>query len=253
MATKPKTTAVAKAKAKVPVSADLMAKIQQDIADQAQQITPSSSNRIKLNSSAGKKYVFPDKTELDSFEGIVVDFATIQVLYDGPYVAGQVNSIVCYAAATKPSELSPLPEVLTPQAADCRTCPKSKFSPDGEKPECGLRKHLAILPTDADASTDVLILDLPVMAAKAFDKYAQTTLVAEGKPVYGLVTKFSFDPNVKFDSPRFEVADHCDGDMAMLAYSRREEARRLLLAPPQFTPVDEKKPALKAPRGRKAA
>ena len=254
MAVKPKaSTAVAKVKAKVPVSADLMAKIQQDIQDQAQMVQPSNSNRIKLNSASGKKYVFPDKTEQSEFEGIIVDFATVQVLYDGAYVAGQTNTIVCYAAATKPSDLAPLPEVLTPQAAECKTCLKGKFSADGEKPECSLRKHLAIIPTDADAATDILVLDLPVMAAKAFDKYAQTTLVSEGVPVYGVVTKFSFDQNVKFDSPRFEVAEPCDGEQAALAYSRREEARRMLLAAPQINPVEEKKPALKAPKGRKAA
>ena len=151
-----KATAVTKAKAKVPVSANLMAAIQADIQEQAQMVQQSATNKIKLNSSAGKKYVFPDKTEVDTFEGIVVDFATVQVLYDGPFVAGQVNNIVCYASATKPSDLAPLPEVLTPQAAECKTCLKSKFSPDGEKPECSLRKLLAILPVDADATTDML-------------------------------------------------------------------------------------------------
>ena len=103
---KSKTTAVAKAKAKVPVSADLMAKIQADIQEQAAMVQPSASNRIKLNSSAGKHYVFPDKSEVPQFEGIVVDFATVQVMYDGPFVAGQVNNIVCYASATKPDRKS---------------------------------------------------------------------------------------------------------------------------------------------------
>ena len=64
-------TAVATRKAGVPVSADLMAKIQADIAEQAAMVVPSNSNRIRLNSESGKKYVFPDKSEVDSFEGIV--------------------------------------------------------------------------------------------------------------------------------------------------------------------------------------
>lgn len=243
---KPK-TAVATRKTNVPVSADLMAKIQADIAEQAQQVVPSNSNRIRLNSDSGKKYVFPDKSEMAEFEGIVVDFATVQVLYDGPYVAGQINQIVCYAAATKPTDLAPLPEVITPQSDDCKSCLKSKFGADGSKPECGLRKQLAILPVDADSSSELLILDLPVMAAKQFDKYAQSVLVAEGKPIYMVVTKFSFDQTVKFDSPRFENVDACDGDQAGAAYARREEARRMLLAAPNFSPVEEK------PKGKAAA
>jgi len=181
---------------------------------------------------------------------VIVDFATVQVMYDGIYVQGQINPIVCYASATKPSELAPLPEVLTPQAADCRTCTKSKFSADGEKPECNLRKHLAILPIDADAATDILVLDLPVMAAKAFDKYAQSTLVGHGAPTWAVVTKFSFDQNVKFDSPRFEVVEALDGDFGALVHSRRDEARRMLLSAPTINPVEEKKPALKAPKKR---
>lgn len=254
MATAKKSTAVAKAKAKLPVSADLLAEIQKDITDQAAMVQPSNSKRIKLNSAAGKKYVFPDASELDTFEGIVVDFATVQVLYDGPFVAGQINNIVCYASATKPADLAPLPEVLTPQAAECKTCPKSKFSPDGEKPECGLRKLLAILPPDADSSADILVLDLPVMAAKAFDKYAQSVLVSESLPIWAVVTKFSFDEKVKFDSPRFEVAEHCDGGQAGIAKSRRDEARNMLLAAPQINAVEEKpKAALKAPAKRRAA
>lgn len=246
-AAKAASTAVAKAKAKVPVSADLMAKIQEDIQNQAEMVQPSNSNRIKLNSAAGKHFVFPDKSEVESFEGIILDFATVQVLYDGPFVQGQVNNIVCYASATKPADLAPLQEVLTPQAAECKTCLKSKFGADGEKPECGLRKLLAILPTDADSTTDILVLDLPVMAAKAFDKYAQSVLVSEGVPIYGVVTKFSFDDKVKFDSPRFEQEDRCDGDQAALAFSRRDEARRMLLAAPTINPVEEgAKPKAKA-------
>lgn len=244
--------AVTKAKAKVPVSADLMAAIQADIQEQAQMVQASATNRIKMNSEAGKRYVFPDKSEVTEFEGIVVDFATVQVMYDAPWQPGVINTIVCYAAATKPSDLAPLPEVLTPQAAECKTCAKSKFSPDGDKPECNLRKLLAILPTDAEASTDMLVLDLPVMAAKAFDKYAQATLVGHGAPTWAVVTKFSFDPNVKYDSPRFEAVEPLDGDLGALIHARRTEARNMLLAPPQIKPVEEKpaKGKLQAPRKR---
>lgn len=240
-------TAVATRKTSVPVSADLMAKIQADIAEQAQQVVPSNSNKIKFSKTKSHHFVFPDKSELPEFEGIVVDFITAQVLYDGPYVEGQINTIVCYAAATKPADLAPIPEVLTPQAADCKSCAKSKFGADNSKPECGLRAQLAILPSDADSATDLLILDLPVLAAKAFYKYAQSVLVAENKPIYGVVTKFTFDPTVKYDSPRFENVDPCDGEQAAVAYSRREEARRTLLAPPNFSVAEEK------PKGKAAA
>lgn len=240
-------TAVATRKAGLPVTADLMAKIQADIAEQAAMVVPSTSNRIRLNSDSGKKYVFPDKSEVSDFEGIVVDFATVQVLYDGPYVAGQINQIVCYAAATKPADLAPGSEVITPQADDCKSCLKSKFGANSEKPECGLRKLLAVMPVDADSASELLILDLPVMAAKQFDKYSQSVLVSDGKPIYAVVTKFSFDQTVKFDSPRFENVVACDNEQAGMAYSRREEARRMLLAPPNFSPVEEK------PKGKAAA
>lgn len=233
--------AVAVRKTGVPVSADLMAKIQADIAEQASMVVPSTTNRIRLNSESGKKFVFPDKSEVAEFEGIVVDFATAQVLYDGPYIPGQFNTILCYAAATKPVDLAPYEGVTQPQAENCKSCTKSKFGANNEKPECGLRKLLAILPTDADDASDLLILDLPVLAAKAYDKYAQSVLVAEGKPQYAVVTKFSFDQTVKFDSPRFEMIDACDGEQAAAAYARREEARSMLLAAPNFTPVEKPK------------
>lgn len=252
---KGKTTAVAKAKAKVPVSADLMARLKQDIQDQAEMVQPSASNKIAFSKTQAHHYVFPDKTEVPTFEGVVVDFATAQVLYDGPFVEGQVNTIVCYAVATKPSDLAPLAEVLTPQAAECKTCAKSKFGPNGETPECGLRKLLAILPPDADVKTDIVILNLAAVAAKAFDKYAQSVLTSEGVPIYGVVTKFGFDDKVKYDSPRCEVDDVCDGDQAALAFSRREEARRMLLAAPTITPVEDKKSVkgkLQAPKKRAA-
>lgn len=233
--------AVAVRKSNVPVSADLMAKIQADIAEQAAMVVPSTTNKIRLNSESGKKFVFPDKSEVGEFEGIVVDFATAQILYDGPYIPGQFNTILCYAAATKPVDLAPYEGVTAPQAENCKSCTKSKFGANNEKPECGLRKLLAILPTDADDASDLLILDLPVLAAKAYDKYAQSVLVAEGKPQYAVVTKFSFDQTVKFDSPRFEMVDACDGEQAAAAYSRREEARNMLLAAPNFTPVEQPK------------
>jgi len=244
-------TAVSKAKVSVPVSADLLAKIQADIEEQAKMVSQGNSNRIKLNSEAGKKYVFPDKAEVDSFDGIIVDFATVQVLYDQPWAPGVINNIVCYASATKPADLAPLPEVLTPQAVDCRTCAKSKFSTDGEKPACSLRKHLAVLPVGADPGEPMLLLDLPVMAAKAFDKYAQSTLVGHGAPTWAVATHFSFDPNVKFDSPRFTVVEALDGDVGALVHARRTEARNMLLAAPTINPVEEKpKGKLQTPKKR---
>jgi hypothetical protein len=91
------------------------------------------------------------------------------------------------------------------------------------------------------------------LAAKAYDKYAQSVLVSEGKPQYAVVTKFSFDQTVKFDIPRFEMVDACDGEQAASAYSRREEARNMLLAAPNFTPVEKPKgggKALAAPKKR---
>lgn len=244
---KPAGKAVAVRKAGMPVSADLMAKIQADIAEQAAMVVPSTTNRIRLNSDSGKKYVFPDKSEVAEFEGIVVDFATVQVLYDGPYVAGQINSIVCYASATKPADLAPTDDVPAKQADACKSCPKSKFGANSEKPECGLRKVLAILPTDADDVSELLILDLPVMAAKQYDKYAQSVLVSDGKPQFAVVTKFSFDQTVKFDSPRFEMSYEADGEQVAAAYARRDEARNMLLAAPNFTPATEK------PKGKAAA
>lgn len=252
MAAKPKaSTAVTKAKVHVPVSADLMAAIQADIQEQAKMVQASATNRIKMNSEAGKRFVFPDKSEVPEFDGIVVDFATAQVMYDAPWAPGVTNTIVCYASATKPSELAPLPEVLTPQAVDCKSCSKSKFSPAGDKPECNLRKLLAILPTDADATTDMYVLDLPVMAAKAFDKYAQSTLVGHGAPTWAVITKFSFDPNVKYDSPRFTAVEALDGDIGALIHARRTEARNMLLAAPNINPVEDKpKGKLQAPKKR---
>lgn len=237
MATKAKSkTAVAVKKSQVPVSADLMAKIRADIEEQSAMIIPSTSNRIRLNSKSGKQYVFPDKTEVDDFEAIVVDFATTQVLYDGPYAEGQLNSIVCYAAATKPADLAPMEGVASPQAESCRVCPNSKFGANSEKPACSLRKPLAIM---MDGVDELLILDLPVMAAKQFDKYAQSVLVAEGRPIYAVKTRFTFDQTVKFDSPRFELVEACDGDEAEAAFNRRDEARNMLLVPPNFQPVEK--------------
>jgi hypothetical protein len=178
------------------------------------------------------------------FVGIIVDFATVQVLYDGPYVPGQINPVVCYAAATKPADLAPLPEVLTPQAENCKSCVKAKFGANSEKPECSLRKQLAILMPGVE---ELLILDLPVMAAKQFDKYAQSVLVATGKTVYMVETTFTFDQTVKFDSPRFENTEELGGDEVGMVASRRDEARRMLLAAPNFSPVEEK------PKGKAAA
>lgn len=255
MATKKSNTAVATSKAKVPVSADVMAAIRASVMAQAEMVSQSSTNRIKLNSATGKRFVFPDKSELESFDGIVVDFSTVQILRERPdFVAGAENNVVCYASATKPTDLAPNEGVLTPQATDCATCPKSKFTKDAAgksvKPECGMRKLLAILPTDATNASELLVLDLPVMSAKEWDKYAQSVLSSEGVPVWGAVTKFSFDNTVKFDSPRFTFESLCDGNQAEVAFARINSARSMVLATPTINVIEEVKPVAK---GRRAA
>ncbi len=231
-------SAVAVRKTDVPVPADLMEKIRADMAAQAAQVV-IAGNRIKFSKDTGKEFVFPDKSSVKEFEGIVVDFTSVQVMYDAAFVDGQNNKIVCYASAVNPPDLAPIDGCPDPQAESCAKCPHSKFvgsGKDAKKPACGLRRHLAIM---MEGVSDLLILDLPVMSAKEFDKYSQSTMTLEDRPIYGVVTKFTFDQTVRFSKPVFTLVDKAHPTDMAQAYTRREEARRMLLAAPNFTAAEE--------------
>ena len=252
---KPSTAVATRKSTAVALPADVRAKLQQEIQEQASQVVQTGSKRISFSKKKTHHYVFPDQSEVPTFEGVVVDFVTVQVLYDGPYVEGQQNNIVCYASGANPKELAPLEEVQTPQASSCATCDKSKFSSDGAKPECGLRAHLSILTDLTDPNAELLLLDLPVISAKAFSKFAQHVVNTEGMAVHRVLTKFGFADS-KFDSPVFEVVAPLGIEFSDEIVARREngDVRKGLLAAPNFTAA-EKKPAgkLKAPAKRRAA
>jgi hypothetical protein len=225
-------------KTDMPVPADLMEKIRADMAAQAAQVVVGG-NRIKFSKTTGKEFVFPDKSEVKEFEGIVVAFTQVQVMYDAAFEEGKNNNIVCYASAVNPPDLAPMAGCPDPQAESCAKCPHSKFvgsGKDAKKPACGLRRHLAIMMEGVD---DLLIMDLPVLSAKEFDKYSQSTMTLEDRPIYGVVTKFTFDPAVRFSKPLFSLVDKAHPNVMAQAYTRRDEAWRMLLSPPTFTAAEE--------------
>ena len=258
MATKPKAgTAVTKAKVNMPVSAEQQSRMMAMIQQQAEQTPVSSSIKIKLeNTPRGFMFTFPNKTQVSEFNGIVVAFAASQVYRERTdYVKDVDNPILCAATAPKMEMLEPFDTVEKPFAASCATCAHSKFTKDAKgtsvKPRCGLRAVLAVVPENASTTSEMLILDVPVQSAKAFFKYLPSTIVSDGRPVQGVLTKFTFDQNVTYVSPVYESLGPTDPDTFDMVADRYEEGARLVLTPPIIGAETKEEPGSKAP-GSKA-
>lgn len=250
-----KSTAVAKAKANLPV--DIAAMRAAEVAAIQKRIGAPSGDRILVTQS--KTLKLPSGLEVEELECVVVDFVSANYYYTQGYQRDNIIPPVCFSIGLEPSGMVPSDNSPDPQGGACASCWANQFksASNGKGKACGNTRLLAVLPTDADADTPLAIIKVSATGIKSFDGLVGEVGTRFGLPMREVVTKVSFSDD-DYASLRFSRVGPAPKDLIALAWSRKEDAMTRLTTEPDLSAANDAqaaKPAArsKAPPARKAA
>jgi hypothetical protein len=248
MATKEKvkkpSTAVAKVKPTAVVS------VQDAIAKELAELgaaTGSASAGRQILVTQNKMFRMPDGREHPGpFKAVIVDHVTRRKFYDRVFDRKNPCPPACAASSREVAGMVPMQGVPDKQANDCTGCPNNMWgsAAQGDGKACKESRYLALIPEDADATTELSFLELSPTALKPFDSYAKSVASSLQLPLFGVVTTIGFDPNKDFPSVICTTPEPASQDLVQIAANLKAAARQELLAPIDFSgykPVSVKK------------
>ncbi len=225
-------------KSNLPINyAEQLAK---EAAEIAKRIATPTGDRIRFN--ANKSFITPD-----GLEGVVIDFVTANLFYDGPYDRDNPAPPACFAIGPEPSLLVPSPNSPAKQSDTCSGCPNNQFgsASNGKGKACKNTRLIAFIPLTEDAP--IWIMSVPPTSIKAFDQYAHTLATKHKTVPLGVVTQITLDQTQMFASPRFSVVRPLKPDELGAIMARREEAGSRLTAEPDVSTYTPPKQSSRGP------
>ena len=219
-----------------------------------------TGDKIKISN---KQFKLPSGDILDFLDIVIVDFVYYNTYYEGAYDPNNIVPPNCFALNPEPKALCPSansPDVQN-DGAGCATCWANEFGSSGKGKACQNRVLIAILPTDANEDSPLVILDISPTAVKGFSSYL-TSIARQGKMPYEVVTHVECNPATKHDVVIFDFSQNIEdvGYIGMVE-SRLGEARERLMTEPDvsaFKAANDTKASaargrnLKAPAKRRA-
>lgn len=248
-------------RAQVNLPANIQEAMNADIAAFQDRMSAATGNRIAVTQD--KKFRDPAGDKHDSLNGIIVDFIAKKAWYEGTYDKDNIVPPNCFAMGFVPHDALDASENSPDlQHNDgCKTCPKNQFksAENGKGKACKDSYVLALLPPMIDGETaeeyqaraQLMTLELSATAIKPYEKYVRDLAKNYGKAPYCFVTEFSMDDAVDYASVRAGNPQPATAAEAMLAFSMRDEAQKLLAVEPNVAEFEEKvrgKSSLPAPK-----
>lgn len=252
--TAPKTTAVTKAKASLPMPADAAERMRADMEAMKAKLAAPGGDGIQVTQS--KEFKLPDGSKVDEFKGIIVDFVSFNAFYEGAYNADNVVPPNCFAIGTvKNDDLVPSDAAPDRQDDDCGSCKGCwanafKSADNGKGKACKQSIRVAVLLDDGELHR----LNISSTGLTAFGAYVRDVAGNLGAAPYGVMTTFTFDD--KFDYPSVRCGDPVTLNDDQLAYvfSKRDDALAMLMVEPDVSEFQAKVvDARNKPKGRAAA
>lgn len=212
----------------------------------AKRIGGPSRNKISVLPSG--KFRLPDGEERESLFITVLDFTNKNWFYSQQYDEKNIVPPDCYAQGDVIEDMVPLDAVPAKQSDACATCDMNQFksAQNGRGKACKNTRELAVLIVDEDgthneADAPIYILSISPKSLAAFDTYVRNvSRLLKGYPIKAIV-EITAQPMGTYSQVVFHQPE-ANPDFGV-HWLRREEARALLEAPPDFTPREQAKPA----------
>lgn len=217
-----------------------------EVSNIQQRIAAPAGDRIRMINSS--HFALPNGTDAETIEGVVVDFVSSNLLFEGAYDKDNPSAPGCFAVGPEPTTLIPTSNSPNKQAETCAVCPNNQFGSAGKGKACKNTRLLAIKPLDAEDDS-IYVLSVPPTSIKSFDGYVHTLAGKHRLPPVGVVTKISLDKNESFAAPRFEVVRPLTNEELGGFMEARTQARERLVSEPDFTQYKPQAPAGRGARG----
>lgn len=250
-----KKTSAKKAPAPTSGSTDL-ATIEQEMAAESRaiagRIQQPTGARIKV---AKNKFTIPGHGETDVMDCVIVDFASRNDFFPGKFDPKNIVPPVCAAAGfAKHDELVPFDESPKKEADACGDCPNNVFGSDGDGKACKNSIMFALFPAEGyDEETPILTLSVAPASLKACNAYLSMLAGKEINPIR-VITQVTFDQAPDYAKLEFQLRHPDEGGFenpfAAEMWKRKAEARKLLVAAPDFTREARKAPQAARAKGR---
>lgn len=195
-------------------------------------ISAPSGDRIRMVSSS--HFVLPDGTEAEEIEGVIVDFVSANLFFEGDYDRENPSAPGCFAVGPEPTTLVPTRNSPNRQADTCSACPNNQFGSKGKGKACKNTRQLALMALDAEDDA-IWVMSVPPTSIKAFDGYVHTLAGKHRLPPVGVVTRVKLDKSETYSAPRFEVVRPLDTPELGKFMESRTAARERLVTEPDFS------------------
>ncbi len=217
---------------------DLEKRYAADVEDATARINKPPGNTIGIRNS---KFSYKNEIIGRSMVSIICDFVHSQSWYDEPFDSENPIPPACHSLSVDGEEMQPFKASPNKQSEYCDGCPLDAWGTAdvGRGKACAQQYKLAVLaagPGETLDNAELAILTVPPTSLANFDKYVKHLKKKFTRPPHGVLTRFEFDqeeehPVLTFEDERLITAV---GD-ANAVLGRLDEARTLLMTPPDFS------------------
>lgn len=233
---------------------DLEKQYESDVEDAAARLNKPIGNTIGIRNS---KFSYKGDVIGRSMVSIIVDFVHAQTWYVNAFDPENPEPPSCHALSVTGDEMQPFADSPIKQSDWCDGCPLDAWeSADvGRGKACGQQYKLAVLaagPGETLDNAELAIMTVPPTSLKNFDAYVKHLKKKFKRPPHGVLTRFAFDEEEEHPVLIFED-EKAIGNIedAQSVNGRREEARTLLMTPPDFTQTADPKKKTKKKTAKK--
>lgn len=245
------------AKKELMTMKDIDKQLQVHVSDAAARIEKPTGQSIGIK---GKKFKYKDEVLGRTAEFVIVDFIRANAHYDEAFHEDTIALPGCMSLSVDGVEMVPLPGVPNKRNETCDGCEMNAWgSADvGRGKACAEQYRLAVLavnPADKNetyATCPMAMITVPPTSKKNFGQYVRAVEDKTGRPPLAFLTEFSFDDDFDHEVLAFEVAKPFKDAASLSAIlGRVDEAREMLMNPPDFSGEAERKTTAAAGKKKK--
>lgn len=227
--------AVGKVKSALP--ANWRDQLREDAAEESERTPTGTGNRITLKRNGQFSYQGADLG--DSIDLVIVDHVVAKQYFASDYDEDNPVPPDCFALKPNEKNIAPHPDSPDIQADVCADCWANDWaSGRGRGKACKDKNRLACLHVD-DLEGDLVLLEVPVTSGQAFNKYIKGLTKAGDLPSYAVVTRLDMDEHADYQKLVFSFIEELPETLLAGPFSKREEAREMLMEPYDTTGYDE--------------
>jgi hypothetical protein len=176
---------------------DYRAQLKAELATLRQHIPAPGGNKISLK---GKMFGLPDgSSNAGPIACVILDWRYENQYYTGVFNAAKPEPPVCWSITSDAKSMTPSDSVPKPKSEDCASCDFNQFgsAATGRGKACKNQRRLAVVPADATADSDVMILQVSPTGLKNFDNYVNGIVAGDQFPIE-VVTHIGFNPKESY-------------------------------------------------------